>query len=87
MKNWKIQLKKYLVDFVCEAIYAYQCTISPDHGVFRDLFGLYHCKFFPSCSAYATEAIRQYGLLKGFMASSKRILRCNPWSRGGYDPL
>ncbi|MBI2122215.1 MAG: membrane protein insertion efficiency factor YidD [Candidatus Sungbacteria bacterium] len=86
MKNLRKQLKKYLVDFVCVAIYAYQRTISPDHGIFGDFFGSYRCKFSPSCSAYAASAIRQYGLLNGFMASSKRILRCNPWSSGGYDP-
>lgn len=45
------------------------------------------CRFYPSCSDYASEALRQYGLMKGFMLSLKRLLRCHPFSRGGYDPL
>lgn len=45
------------------------------------------CKFIPSCSQYSKEAFKRYGLFKGFVLSFKRILRCNPLSKGGYDPL
>lgn len=45
------------------------------------------CRFYPSCSAYAVGAIEKKGLLKGLVLSSFRILRCNPFSRGGYDPV
>ena len=45
------------------------------------------CKFNPTCSTYAYEAINKYGALKGSYLSIKRILRCNPFSKGGYDPL
>ena len=45
------------------------------------------CKFYPSCSEYTKQAIEKYGVLKGIYLGTKRILRCNPFSRGGYDPL
>ena len=45
------------------------------------------CKYYPSCSAYAEQAIRQYGILRGLVLATWRLLRCNPWSRGGYDPV
>ena len=46
-----------------------------------------NCKFYPTCSDYAIEAINKYGLIKGGIKSIRRILRCNPFSKGGYDPL
>lgn len=45
------------------------------------------CKYIPSCSQYALEAIEKYGALKGGMMSVWRILRCNPFSKGGFDPV
>lgn len=45
------------------------------------------CKFYPTCSQYAIEAIEAYGVGKGTWLSLKRIIRCNPWSHGGYDPV
>lgn len=47
----------------------------------------FHCKFYPSCSEYTKEAIQKYGSLKGLALGGWRILRCNPFSKGGYDPL
>lgn len=47
----------------------------------------YHCKFYPSCSEYTKQAIEKYGIFKGTFLGIKRILRCNPFSKGGYDPL
>ncbi|MBE6824479.1 MAG: membrane protein insertion efficiency factor YidD [Ruminococcaceae bacterium] len=58
----------------------YQCHISP-------LMGKSKCKFYPTCSQYAIEAISTYGAFKGFFMSLWRILRCNPFSKGGYDPV
>ncbi len=45
------------------------------------------CRFYPTCSQYAVEAIEKYGALKGTLISIKRILRCHPFNKGGYDPL
>lgn len=45
------------------------------------------CPYFPSCSQYGLEAVRQYGAWKGGLLSIWRILRCNPFSKGGYDPV
>ena len=45
------------------------------------------CIFVPSCSQYAMEAIEKYGALKGGWLTVKRLLRCNPFSKGGYDPV
>ncbi len=45
------------------------------------------CRFTPTCSTYAYEAISKYGALKGGYLSAKRILKCNPLFRGGYDPV
>ena len=60
-------------------IKCYQKGISPYIGA--------HCKYTPTCSQYAIEAIKKYGCIYGFCLAIWRILRCNPWSKGGYDPV
>lgn len=45
------------------------------------------CRFYPSCSQYAYDAIKEFGVLKGVYLSTKRVLRCNPFCKGGYDPV
>ena len=57
----------------------YQKYISPMLGK--------NCKYYPSCSEYTKQAIEKYGVLKGIFFGIKRILKCNPFSKGGYDPL
>ena len=56
----------------------YRVTLGP-------LFGSGHCKYHPSCSQYAIDAFREYGFCKGVVLVGWRLLRCNPWSRGGVD--
>ncbi len=46
-----------------------------------------HCIYTPTCSEYAVQAISKYGIIKGTLLSVWRILRCNPFSKGGYDPV
>lgn len=65
----------------------YQKTLSPNHGILKHYPGVYKCKFHPTCSEYTYKAIEKYGVFKGFFISLNRILRCHPWSDGGYDPL
>lgn len=45
------------------------------------------CKYEPTCSRYAVDAIREFGILRGAVLAAWRLLRCNPWSYGGYDPV
>jgi putative membrane protein insertion efficiency factor len=45
------------------------------------------CKYEPTCSRYAVESIKRYGILRGLVLAGWRLLRCNPWSYGGYDPV
>ena len=46
-----------------------------------------HCKYEPTCSQYAVDAVRRYGILRGLVVAGWRLLRCNPWSHGGFDPV
>lgn len=45
------------------------------------------CRFQPSCSVYAEQAVRRYGVVKGSLLAGRRLLRCHPWHPGGYDPV
>lgn len=65
----------------------YQLTLSPDHGLLSFFIPHGVCKFRPTCSEYSFGAIKKYGILKGGLMSTKRILKCHPWSQGGYDPV
>ncbi|MCF7907190.1 membrane protein insertion efficiency factor YidD [Patescibacteria group bacterium] len=73
--------------WIVQIIRFYQKTISRDHGFLRFLspngFGV--CKFRPTCSEYAIQAIEKYGLIKGIGKAGWRIMRCHPWSSGGWD--
>ena len=46
-----------------------------------------HCKYYPTCSEYAIEALNKYGTIKGLWMIIKRVVKCNPFSKGGYDPV
>ncbi|NMJ40550.1 membrane protein insertion efficiency factor YidD [Roseomonas sp. JC162] len=60
-------------------VHAYRYTL-------RGVIGA-NCRFHPSCSDYALEALSTHGASRGALMSAKRILRCNPWHPGGYDPV
>jgi uncharacterized protein len=60
-------------------IRVYQKLLSP-------MFGN-RCKYYPSCSEYAAQAIGRFGILRGLVLAGWRLLRCNPWSHGGFDPV
>ncbi len=72
-------MKNFITKFFCFIIRFYQKYISP---LFPSC-----CRFTPSCSQYALEAVKKYGPVKGFFLSLKRILKCNPYCKGGYDPV
>lgn len=66
----------------------YQRIFSPRKGIFSYFFPTYvGCRFVPTCSEYAFEAVERYGVAKGIFLAAKRILRCHPFHKGGYDPL
>ena len=58
---------------------AYQWTVRPLIGA--------HCRFWPSCSDYAIDAMRLHGAVRGSALAARRVLRCNPWHEGGWDPV
>ena len=71
-------MKKILI----KLINFYQKKISPALQS-KDIY----CKFYPTCSEYTKQAIEKYGVVKGILKGAKRIIKCNPFSKGGYDPL
>jgi len=71
-------MKKVLIFF----IEIYQKFVSPINKTLN-----ISCKYYPSCSEYTKQAINKYGAIKGSFLGLKRIMRCNPFSKGGYDPL
>lgn len=68
-------IKKILIKFII----FYQKYISPVKG--------FRCPYTPSCSNYGLEAIKTHGVCKGSLLATWRVLRCNPFSKGGYDPV
>ena len=74
-KKWKKKMKKVMIYL----IKLYQKYLSPMKRT--------RCPYFPTCSQYGLEAIEKHGALKGGILALWRILRCNPFSKGGYDPV
>jgi putative membrane protein insertion efficiency factor len=72
-------IKKSIAMLFLALIRVYQYTLSPVLGS--------NCRFYPSCSEYAYQAIRRYGPLGGLVLAVKRILRCHPFHPGGIDPV
>jgi len=65
----------------------YQYILSPDQSFWGRRLGFKVCRFHPTCSQYAIEALEKYGTVKGGYLASRRILRCHPWNPGGPDPV
>jgi putative membrane protein insertion efficiency factor len=72
-------VKRFVAAIVLAPIRLYQRLISP--ALPR------RCRYEPTCSAYAVDAVREFGVLRGLVLAAWRLLRCNPFSRGGYDPV
>jgi|Wag4MinimDraft_12_1082652.scaffolds.fasta_scaffold00084_3 putative membrane protein insertion efficiency factor len=79
MENLKEIFLKYVRIALLKLISLYQILLSPYLGR--------NCRFYPTCSAYAKEAIVKKGIFKGILLALWRILRCNPFSKGGFDPV
>ncbi|HAS19342.1 MAG TPA: membrane protein insertion efficiency factor YidD [Flavobacteriaceae bacterium] len=72
-------MKKIIISTFVLLIKGYQGFISPLLPA--------SCRFQPTCSSYALEALQKYGLIKGGWLATKRIARCHPWGGSGYDPI
>jgi len=72
---------------ILRLIVIYQRTLSPDTGWFYYKHPNGFCRYWPHCSEYGRLAIVKHGVIKGIFLLSKRVLKCNPFNRGGYDPL
>ncbi|MCD2346888.1 membrane protein insertion efficiency factor YidD [Clostridium guangxiense] len=80
-------MKKIIIKFI---EFYRKCSSSPMFRGLSSAFfirGQHVCKYSPTCSEYAIEAVEKYGALKGSLMAIKRILKCNPFSKGGYDPV
>lgn len=84
MKHILKYYSRYLVVLILKI---YQKTLSFDHGIFKHFFPYGYCRFKPTCSEYAITAIEKYGIIKGGSKAFWRVLRCNPWNKGGWDPV
>ncbi len=72
---------------ILKSIKIYQKTLSFDHGVLSLFYPNGFCRFTPTCSEYGYEAIERHGIIKGGWLTVKRIIRCNPFSKCGHDPV
>ena len=82
-----MSLRVFIKTIILFTIKMYQKTISFDHGFVRFFYPDGFCRFHPTCSDYGYQAVSQYGVLRGGWMALKRILRCNPFSKGGNDPI
>jgi len=80
LKDLPITLKNLPRLFILLLIRAYQIVVSPTLPPNT-------CRYYPTCSHYGYQAVYKYGAIKGSWMAFKRILRCNPFSHGGYDPV
>jgi uncharacterized protein len=84
----KLKLQNLPKNLILFLIKIYQFLFSFDHSFWAKYAGGYRvCIHTPSCSAYTYEAIEKYGVFKGGFLGIKRVVRCAPWGRGGFDPV
>lgn len=76
-----------LKSLILKLIRFYQKWLSLDQGIYLKNLGIKVCIYEPHCSEYTHQAIDKYGIVKGSFMGLWRILRCNPFSKGGYDPV
>jgi len=74
----------YLFIFI---IRIYQKLLSPEQSFWGKKMGFRVCRFYPTCSQYAIDALKKHGALKGSYLAIRRLLRCHPWNPGGHDPV
>ncbi|MCK5459628.1 membrane protein insertion efficiency factor YidD [Candidatus Parcubacteria bacterium] len=84
MKNIFIYYPRFVV---LKIIRLYQKTLSFDHGFPKIFFPNGWCRFNPTCSEYSYQAIKKHGIIKGGFMALWRVMRCNPWNKGGNDPI
>jgi len=72
---------------ILKMIRIYQKTLSFDHGIFKLFYPNGFCRFYPTCSEYGYQAFERHGLIKGGWFTIKRIIRCNPFNKGGIDEI
>jgi putative membrane protein insertion efficiency factor len=80
-------LKYYPRYIAIKIIKVYQKTFSRDHGLLKFIYPYGFCRFQPTCSEYAIAAIEKKGFILGGLKALWRIIRCNPWNKGGWDPI
>lgn len=73
--------------FMIFLISLYQKTLSLDHGPLKFLHPYGYCRFHPTCSEYSRQAVERFGTIKGVWLGLRRLFRCHPWSKGGFDPV
>ena len=72
-------INKFIIQILIKVIKIYQFFISPILGQ--------NCRYLPTCSEYSIQSFQQFGIVKGFVLSIKRISKCHPWGNYGYDPV
>jgi putative membrane protein insertion efficiency factor len=72
-------MKNVIKKFILYLLWFYKTAVSP--------YKAKCCRFYPSCSSYAIEAVKRHGVFKGLFLATKRLLRCHPFNKGGYDPV